>query len=66
MTGRALLAVANPENQALDVTVEVTANLEGEGCTWSAETKRTRVVFNLPGGAEAGRSVVRELKYAKP
>jgi hypothetical protein len=66
MTGRTLLAVANPENRTLDVTVEVTANLEGEGCTWSAETKRSAVKFNLPGGPEAGKSVVRELRLRKP
>ena len=65
MTDRVLLAVANPQNQPLNVTVEITAKLDGEGCTWLAETKRTRVVFNLPGGAEAGKSVVRQLKYAQ-
>jgi hypothetical protein len=61
-----LLAVANPQNQPLNVTVEITAKLDGEGCTWSAETKRSAVKFDLPGGPEAGKSVVRELKYAKP
>ena len=66
MTDRVLLAVANPQNQPLNVTVEISAKLDGEGCTWSAETKRTRIVFNLPGGAEAGKSIVRELKVRKP
>lgn len=66
MTDRVLLAVANPQNQPLNVTVEITAKLDGEGCTWSAETKRTGIVFNLPGGAEAGKSIVRELKVRKP
>ncbi|MCX5682505.1 MAG: polysaccharide lyase 8 family protein, partial [Planctomycetota bacterium] len=59
------LAVANPEQKALVVVLEVGQALEGEGCTWSAETKCTKVEFDLPGGAEAGKSVVRELKRRK-
>jgi chondroitin AC lyase len=60
------LVVANPEQKALKVVLEVGQALEGEGCTWSAETKRTKVEFDLPGGAEAGKSVVRDLKRANP
>ena len=60
------LAVANPEQKALKVVLEVGQALEGKGCTWSAETKRTKIEFDLPGGAEAGRSVVRDLKRANP
>jgi chondroitin AC lyase len=63
--GSVRLAVANPESKALEVTVEVGQVLEGEGCTWSAETKRSAVKFSLPGGDRVGASVVRELKYVK-
>ena len=64
--GGVRLAVANPESKALDVMVEVGQALEGEGCTWSAETKRSAVKFSLPGGDKAGASVVRELKRRRP
>jgi chondroitin AC lyase len=60
------LAVANPENQPLEATLELDRPYEGDGCTWSAETNRSTVKFDLPGGPEAGKSVVRELRPRKP
>lgn len=59
------LAVANPENKPLVVTLEIGRPLTGEGATWSAERKATAVRFDLPGGNEAGKTVVRELQYAR-
>jgi len=59
--GGVRLAVADPTQRVAALAVEVGRPLEGEGCTWSPEAKTSTIRFVLPGGAEAGRSVVREL-----
>ncbi len=61
-----VIAVANPENRALDLTVTVNDRLEGEGCAWSAAEGVTRVRFSLPAGPLAGSSVVRRLSRPRP
>jgi chondroitin AC lyase len=55
------MAVANPLNQPLAMIVDINRVLSGEGCT-PIPSGWTRIAFNLPGGADAGRSVVRLLK----
>ncbi|NOY82203.1 MAG: polysaccharide lyase 8 family protein [Kiritimatiellaeota bacterium] len=60
------LAVANPENRPLDLTVTLKARFEGEGCVWSAADGVTRVRFALPDGPLAGSSVVRRLSRPGP
>jgi chondroitin AC lyase len=55
------LAVSNPENQPLDVTLEMSKKLLGEGSRWDAKQGVTRIRFSLPDGDLAGSSVVREL-----
>jgi chondroitin AC lyase len=52
------ISVANPENQALTVNLELDRGLSGPGATALA-ANRTRITVELPGGVEAGRSVVR-------
>lgn len=51
------IAVSNPENAPLDVTVSTNVPLKGVGTTVSDGA--TRMVFSLPGGDMAGSSVVR-------
>lgn len=51
------LTVANPLNEALDVTVAVGALLKGTGAEPVAGTKASRVRFVLPGGPNAGASL---------
>jgi chondroitin AC lyase len=55
------LAVSNPQNQPLTVSIELDRELEGEGST-PLDAGRTRIAVVLPGGADAGSSVVRLLK----
>ncbi len=62
--GKLRMAVSNPENEPLVVTLTVNAELAGEGCVWRAETGRTAVEFRLPGGLHAGSSVIREFRTA--
>lgn len=54
------LAVANPENQPLNVAIEIDRTLTGAGTT-PLDGGRTRISVALPAGLEAGRSVVVEL-----
>ena len=56
-----MLTASNPANEPLDLVVEVSARLSGEGCTWNAESRCTRVAFPLPGGIYGGQSVRRRL-----
>jgi len=55
------VAVSNPENQALTVNVEIDRALTGNSCT-SLNGGKTRIQFDLPGGPQAGSSIVRVLK----
>jgi len=60
------ITVSNPENQPLEVDVEVNKRLKGEGCDWLPENGLTRVRFQLPSGMNAGQSLTRvfELQIA--
>ena len=58
-----LLAVANPENQQLTVTITIDRVLEGDGCV-PLDEGHTQITVELPGGDTAGSSVVRQLKKA--
>lgn len=60
MPGGMRIAVSNPENQPLAVTIEIDRKLEGEGSTPGRDG--TTIRFDLPDGPDAGRSVVRFLK----
>ncbi|MHB1034809.1 MAG: polysaccharide lyase 8 family protein [Pirellulales bacterium] len=51
------IAVSNPENKPLTVEVEIGLALDGAETTAAGNS---RVRFDLPGGLDAGRSVVRE------
>jgi chondroitin AC lyase len=55
------IAVSNPENRVLTVTIEIDRALTGTGATAQGEG-RTRIVFALPGDADAGSSVVRTFR----
>ncbi len=61
MPGKLQLAVSNPENRPLQVNLQVSAKLEGEGCVWFEKTGTSRVAFALPDKLYAGMSVVRAL-----
>ncbi|HUI91534.1 MAG TPA: polysaccharide lyase 8 family protein [Chitinivibrionales bacterium] len=52
------ISVSNPVNAACTVLVSVNARLYGSGETWNAQTSTTAISFVLPGGLDAGKSVV--------
>ena len=54
------LAVSNPMNEPLTVHVSVNVPLRGDGAQPAADKKSTLVTVVLPGGLDAGKSVVRE------
>jgi hypothetical protein len=55
--GTVIVAVSNPENAALSVNITTDRKLSGEGATPAGSG--TRLTFDLPGGDEAGSSLVR-------
>lgn len=55
IAGRLQVTVSNPQNQALEVNLQIDRALEGEGSTSIPEGSRLR--FILPAGAQAGRSI---------
>jgi chondroitin AC lyase len=55
------LAASNPENQPLELSVELGKKLEGEGCDWDEQKGVTRILLKLPEGDLAGSSVVCDL-----
>lgn len=55
------LAVADPELRPLQVRITVPDRYKGPNCIWDAERKTTRVDMTLPGGDQAGSSVVMDL-----
>ncbi|MDF2441096.1 MAG: chondroitin lyase, partial [Abditibacteriota bacterium] len=57
VAGGLQVTVANPENQALPLTLQIDRALQGEGST--REPAGSRVRFELPAGAQAGSSVSR-------
>jgi chondroitin AC lyase len=57
------IAVANPNNRALVVTIDIDRTLTGMGATARGDGQ-TRIVFDLPDGADAGSSVVRTFRRA--
>lgn len=57
--GDLVLSVANPENTALEVAIEIAEEVRGEGVEALPGGSRIRIA--LPGGDDAGRSVVRRL-----
>ncbi len=57
------IAVSNPKNKPLNVEVEISARLQGEGCVWLDGRGLSHITFKLPGGQVGGKSSVRLLKY---
>ena len=55
------LSISNPRNRPLTVMVKVNQRLRGPGCE-PTDGAGTQIVFDLPGGDEAGRSVTRTLR----
>jgi len=56
------LAVADPTGANPAVAIQVNRPLGGEGCAWSAETRQSTITIALPEGADAGKTIVRDLK----
>ena len=56
--GSVRVAVANPENKPLQVEVLLGIPLQGEGAA-QPDGRASRILFDLPGGTDAGKSVVR-------
>jgi chondroitin AC lyase len=52
------IAVSNPAGVACTVQVTATIRLWGNGAVWNAQTATTTAPFILPGGLDAGGSVV--------
>lgn len=52
------IAVSNPAAVACTVQVTATSRLWGNGAVWNAQTATTTAPFVLPGGLDAGGSVV--------
>ena len=53
------IAVSNPINTACTVQVSSSIRLYGNGAAWDAQTSTATVPFMLPGGLDAGKSVVK-------
>jgi aconitase B len=53
------IVVANPINTACTVQVSSNIRLYGNGAAWDAQTSIATVPFVLPGGLDAGKSVVK-------
>ncbi|MGD0091548.1 MAG: polysaccharide lyase beta-sandwich domain-containing protein, partial [Planctomycetota bacterium] len=56
--GAVRIAVSNPENQPLQAEVLVELPLQGEGVA-HPDGKSSRILFDLPAGTDAGKSVVK-------
>ena len=54
------VSVANPVNEPMRVKVTIGWRVSGENATHTAEG--TTITFELPGGAMAGSTVVREFQ----
>jgi hypothetical protein len=54
------IAVSNPENEALKVTLEINRPLAGKKPGENSRPGWDKNSFNLPGGLNAGQSVVHE------
>jgi chondroitin AC lyase len=52
------IAVSNPVNTACTVQVASSLRLYGNGASWNAQTSTANMPFVLPGGLDAGESVV--------
>ncbi|MDD5672610.1 MAG: polysaccharide lyase family 8 super-sandwich domain-containing protein [Chitinivibrionales bacterium] len=52
------VAASNPLNTAVTVQVTVSLALTGAGAVWNAQTSTANLSFVLPGGLDAGKSVV--------
>lgn len=50
------VSLCNPENQQASITVEIAGQYAGPGATRTDDGRKTRLVFRLPGGPEAGRT----------
>ncbi len=65
-TGQTLrLAVSNPMNEPLTVHVSVNLPLRGDGAQPASGKKSSVLTVVLPGGLDAGKSVVREFALGK-
>jgi chondroitin AC lyase len=53
------IAISNPVNTACTVQVSANIRLYGNGAVWNAQTSTSGVSFILPGGLDAGKSVVK-------
>jgi chondroitin AC lyase len=53
------IAAANPVNAACTLQVTSTVRLFGGGASWDGQTNTSIVSFILPGGLDAGKSVVK-------
>jgi chondroitin AC lyase len=61
------LAVADPAGANQAVTIQVNRPLVGEGCVRPAEARQSTIIkIALPEGADAGKTIVRDLKNGKP
>ncbi len=58
--GGVQFALSNPENKPLSVNVTIDRTLQGDGA--AAANGQTQVHFDLPGGEQAGSSLVRQFK----
>jgi chondroitin AC lyase len=58
------LAVSNPDNEPLDLSVEISVQLTGDGCVWDPDKGATNIRVALPGGEMAGGSVIRKVRPA--
>lgn len=58
---KTILAVSNPVNEPLQVTVEINRKLTGTECTWKPARGVTRIRCALPRGLDAGQSLVLSL-----
>lgn len=60
------VAVSNPRNQPLKVSVRVNRPVTGQGALPAEEATGSVLYFDLPGGDAAGKSVMREFKITAP
>lgn len=55
------VSICNPENKPAKVTVELAGRFTGPGATSTEQGRKTRVVFELPNGPNAGQTQTRQL-----
>jgi hypothetical protein len=58
------IAVSNPVNTACTVLISSSIRLYGNSAAWDAQTSRATVPFILPGGLDAGKSVLKNFSRA--